>query len=97
MPVFRKITFLIAFLGFSAFLSLSIAENFHHHGDLESHDDCAMCSWQQADSKAVATATPPILTALFVVLVLEVVSFPWRSFNFVLAIGRSPPVYSPNF
>jgi hypothetical protein len=89
---FRKISFFIALLGLTAFASLSVAETFHHHGDLESHDDCAMCSWQQVDSKATISAAPPQLIPLFAVLILEIVSFSWFSFQVVRASGRSPPV-----
>ena len=97
MSPFRKISLFVALLRLTAFTSLSVAEAFPHHGDLESNDDCAMCSWQQVDSKATVSAAPPQLIPLFAVLVLEIVSFPWFSFQLVLASGRSPPGFTPNF
>ena len=98
MPAFRKISFLIAFLGFSAFLSLSLAENFHHHGDLESHDDCSLCSFAQTASHSSAPSVTPVL----VPTLLEIfVSF--TAFTFVPSVisffssGRSPPALAPHF
>jgi len=89
---FRKISFFIALLGLTAFASLSVAENFHHHGALESQDDCAMCSWQQVDSKAVSAPHPPVLIPTLVAgllfLAFYFITFP----RFIVASGRSPPV-----
>lgn len=98
MLAFRKISFLIAFLGFSAFLSLSIAENFHHHGDLESHDDCAFCSFAQTGShSSIPTATPVLVPTLLQIFIT------FTAFTFVPSVisffssGRSPPVSAPHF
>ena len=89
---FRKISLFIALLGLTAFATLSVAETFHHHGDLESHDDCAMCSWQQADSKAVSIPHPPALIPTLVPELLFLAFYFIAAPRLITASGRSPPV-----
>ena len=89
---FRKISLFVALLGLSAFASLSVAEAFHHHGALESHDDCSICSWQQVDSKATAAPHPPSLVPTLLSGVLSLVFYCVTFPRFIVASGRSPPV-----
>ncbi|HET9869499.1 MAG TPA: hypothetical protein VFR02_03240 [bacterium] len=91
MKAFRKISFCLALAGFSAFLTLSLAENFHHHGALESHDHCAMCAWTQADAKAVPVTLPHLLAALVLVFVAPRVFHRAPAPRLIPLPGRSPP------
>jgi hypothetical protein len=95
---FRKISFFIALLGLTAFASLSVAETFHHHGDLESHDDCAFCSFAQTGSHSSMPTTAPVLVPTLLQIFIT-----FTAFTFVPSVisffssGRSPPVSSPHF
>lgn len=93
MAAFQKKLRLAALFVFAVFAWLSVAEAFHHHGALEDHNDCSFCAFQQADSKATISIAPLELIPIFTVLVLEIVSFPWFSFQIVQACGRSPPSF----
>ncbi|HVZ80609.1 MAG TPA: hypothetical protein VHE12_07400 [bacterium] len=74
------------------FLVLAM-EAFHHHDDLESHDDCPLCAWQLTASNAASTPKlPTLFHSLFFVSVVvftplsfvpSIVSFP--------SVGRAPP------
>ena len=98
MIAFRKISFFLALLCLSAFASVLAAEGFHHHGALESDDDCSFCSFVQTASHAhMPTAIPvlyPTLLQLFVAFIA--VYFVPSTFSF-FSSGRSPPVLTPHF
>ncbi|HVM32304.1 MAG TPA: hypothetical protein VMU88_04155 [bacterium] len=98
MRALRKLSFLIALAGFSAFAAVSAAENFHHHGALESDDDCSFCSFAQTGShSSMPTAIPvlvPTLLQLFVLFIFFAFS---PSFVSLASCGRSPPDFNPHF
>lgn len=95
---FRKISFFIALLGLTAFASISVAETFHHHGALESHDDCAFCSFVQTGSHSSMPTTTPVLVPTLLEIFIT-----FTAFTFVPSVisffssGRSPPVSTPHF
>lgn len=91
MNFFRKHLFPVAAAVLLALLTLLAVETSHHHGAMESNDDCSVCSWQQAGSHAVTT---PILPLIFFALVFAFL-FTFEplslSFLFYSTSGRSPP------
>jgi hypothetical protein len=92
----RKSLFFIAILSLLSFGSVLAAEAFHHHGDLEDHDNCSMCSFKATGSQAHSLpAFTPILVPLFLFFFLEVFQPLFTSHIFISPSGRSPPALHP--
>jgi hypothetical protein len=66
-------------------------ENFHHHDAIESHDDCAFCSFVLTASHAPSLPVMPLLLPSFLVFSLVVLQVFFTSFGSVSPCGRSPP------
>ncbi len=74
-----------------SFLSILSVEAFHHHGEMESNDDCSICSFQLTSSHAPSLPQPPLLLPFVVVFALFVFSLLFTRIVVVSARGRSPP------
>ena len=94
MALIRKNLFSAALLVFLAFGSVVALEAFHHHGNLEDHDDCSICSFQATGSQAPSpTVLTPVLVPLFLFFVLEIFQPFFVSHIFIAPSGRSPPAF----
>lgn len=91
MNPLRKHLLSLAILSFLAFFSVLVVEGPHHHGNLESKDDCSVCSWQQTGSQAPSAPTPPQLFQALLFAVLFTFSPVYFSTFFISPSGRSPP------
>jgi hypothetical protein len=91
MIAFREFSFTLALLCLSTFTPILVAEGFHHHADLKTHDDCSLCNWQQNNSQAPSSPLPPVLFFTFLVFRLFVSQPVFFSYLFISPFGRSPP------
>ncbi len=92
MKFFRKYLFSFAAVAFLALVSVLVIEGAHHHDNLESHDDCSICSWQATGSSAPSTPIPPLLFhALLFVALFTFTSFFTSTTKSFSALGRAPP------
>jgi hypothetical protein len=88
----RKTLFPIAAFVLLSFLSVLLAETFHHHEGVETDNDCAFCSFQLTASQAPSVSPPPVLMLQFLVFSFVFI-FPllYLSPVFRFSSGRSPP------
>jgi hypothetical protein len=91
MNFFRKYLLGFSVIALLSFFTISSAEDFHHHDNLESQDDCAFCSFILTAAHAPSTPVPPVLFPLFLVFTLVVFQVFFTSFRSVSPRGRSPP------
>jgi hypothetical protein len=92
MDRFRKYLLLISAVVLLSFVSVLLAETFHHHGELETEDNCAFCSFQLTGSQAPSTpAPPPLLPVMLLFFILFFLQPILVTFNFISPSGRSPP------
>jgi hypothetical protein len=92
MNFFKKNLLKISLVALFSFITIVVAENFHHHDAMESQDDCAFCSFIQTGSHAVNTPVQPMPIPYFLVFALFVLQFSFTSFRSVSPRGRSPPL-----
>jgi hypothetical protein len=92
MSFCRKYFFLFTALALLAFVSVLVIEGAHHHDNLESHNDCSLCAWQQTGSQAQSTPTPPpLLSMLLLVFFFTSTPFFIPIFKSFPSLGRAPP------
>lgn len=92
MKAIRRYLIPLAVLIGLSFFSVLILEGSHHHQNLESHQDCSLCSWQNTGSQAPSTNIPTILFffSLFGFLFISTPKFV-PSFVSFQPSGRAPP------
>lgn len=92
MKFFRKNLFSFTVFAFLAFVSILAIEGAHHHDNLEAHNNCSLCAWQNTGSSAPSTPTPPSLfhSPVFIALFTFTPSV-YPSFVSFSTSGRAPP------
>jgi len=93
VKLFRKNLFSFVMFSLLAFFCVLAMEAFHHHDDLESRDDCALCAWQLTGSTAPSLPKPPTLfhSPLFVSIAVFTPLLFVSSFESFPSTGRAPP------
>lgn len=91
MNFFRKYLLSFSVIALLSFFTISSAEDFHHHDNLESQDNCAFCSFILTAAQVPSTPVPPLLFPIFLVFSLFVFQVFFTSFRSVSPRGRSPP------
>ena len=92
MKAVRRYLIPLAILIGLSFCSVLIIEGSHHHENMESHEDCSLCSWQSMGSQAPSAPTPPALPFYVLILPFFFTFTLLRFSRFSLSTpGRSPP------